>query len=74
MRLFTLFVRWNAVSAFLLVFALVAAYGGDRGGLRFESTFERGELYRTQGGLYRVAVMSGTWREMGRQYGGLLGE
>ena len=74
MHIFNLFERGRALSVLLALSVLMAACGGggDGSGLRLESTFEQGELYRTPSGLYRVAVVRGPWREMGRQYGGLL--
>lgn len=39
--------------------------------LELISTFEGGRLYRA--GKFNVLVLNGTYREMGRQYGGLIG-
>jgi hypothetical protein len=39
--------------------------------LEFVSIFEGGRLYKA--GKFNVVVLNGTYREMGRQYGGLLG-
>ncbi|MBR1368983.1 hypothetical protein RJ53_05490 [Methanocalculus chunghsingensis] len=36
--------------------------------------FEGGQAYRTGSDLYHVLHLSGSWMEMGRQYGGLVGD
>ena len=46
----------------------------ERIGLIFTSEFEGGQAYRTSSDLFRVLNLTGSWREMGRQYGGLAGE
>ncbi len=38
------------------------------------ATFEGGTAYRTSDNVYWVLSLTGTWREMGRQYGGLVRE
>ncbi len=40
--------------------------------LREVTTFEGGIAYRTQGDTYWALSLSGSWEEMGRQYGGLV--
>ncbi|MCX5748863.1 MAG: C45 family autoproteolytic acyltransferase/hydrolase [Candidatus Saganbacteria bacterium] len=40
--------------------------------LRKAAVFEGGILYRTANDKFYVPVLKGSWREMGRQYGGLL--
>ena len=67
----------------LVVFLAVvcSACGGSSDGgsapLDFVQSFEGGTHYRTKGeggaGRFDVVVLRGEWREMGRQYGGLLG-
>jgi hypothetical protein len=38
------------------------------------TTFEGGTAYKTSDNIYWVLNLTGTWREMGRQYGGLVRE
>lgn len=38
------------------------------------TTFEGGTAYKTSDNIYWVLSLTGTWREMGRQYGGLVRE
>lgn len=43
-------------------------------GLLFTGEYEGGQAYRTSSDLFHVLNLTGSWREMGRQYGGLTGE
>jgi len=43
----------------------------EGGALREGASFEGGTAYRTADDIYRVLNLSGSWREMGRQYGAL---
>ena len=46
--------------------------GEKKGTLRKVKTFEGGTAYKTNDGIYWVLNLTGSWREMGRQYGGLV--
>jgi hypothetical protein len=61
------------LAAGLALLALTAASCSSSGGLSPEYSYGEADLYRTEGGAYRIAVLRGSWSEMGRQYGGLLG-
>jgi len=56
---------------FVLLLVAVSAWGGNEGGLILAGTFEGGRSWRSPVGGYAVLSLSGSWREMGRQYGGL---
>ncbi|HEX2987309.1 MAG TPA: C45 family peptidase [Chloroflexota bacterium] len=47
---------------------------GSESSLTEIKTFEGGTAYRTSDDAYWVLSLNGTWREMGRQYGGLVGD
>ena len=75
------FKRLLARAAALLIAALLIAGcsgSSSRSNLIYLDSFEGGALYRTTGeggaGTFKVLVLSGSWREMGRQYGYLMRE
>lgn len=52
----------------------VSSADPERSGLLFINEFEGGHAYRTPSETFLVLDLRGSWREMGRQYGGLAGE
>lgn len=59
----------------VLCLALLVALTGCRStDLTEVSTFEGGGAYRTADDIYWVLSLSGSWKEMGRQYGGLVAD
>lgn len=55
--------------SFIFLFSIYAAEE-KREGLTFIKEFEGGKLY--QSGIFDVVILKGTYRQMGRQYGGLV--
>lgn len=47
---------------------------GNESKLHMVAAFEGGAAYKTSDNIYWVLKLTGTWREMGRQYGGLVRE
>jgi hypothetical protein len=87
-RIFSVFIKRSFHTLVLILpLLLVLNAGGcsdssspdksDPTGLRLVAVFENGTLYRTTGegggAAFNVLVLRGSWREMGRQYGYLLG-
>jgi hypothetical protein len=73
--------RFLARATALLFAALLIAgcsSSSSQPNLTYLDSFEGGVLYRTTGeggsGTFKVLVLSGSWREMGRQYGYLMRE
>lgn len=62
------------VCAYALVFLFfVPACGGGSGQEDEARYFENARAVRTESGTYWVLELAGTWQEMGRQYGSLMG-
>lgn len=56
---------------FISLVGAVFAWGKPNEGLVLTDTFEGGRAWRSSVGGYMVLSLSGSWREMGRQYGRL---
>lgn len=70
-------VKVPAIFRMLIVIVLLAATASSPAtcsGRDTEREFEGGEAYRTGEGMYWVLSLRGAWRQMGRQYGGLVGD
>ena len=70
LRTHRVFARGIAVLAVLVAVAVVSVRCGAHGVERFEG----GTAHKTDAGAHWVLTLKGTWREMGRQYGGLVGD
>lgn len=57
-----------------LVFTACGKDDGPPNDLQFVKSIPGAESYRTANGVYPVLRLSGSWRDMGRQYGELAGE
>lgn len=57
----------------LMVLLLFPGCGGSDGQGGSTRSFENGRAERTVSGTYWVLDLAGSWLEMGRQYGGLMG-
>lgn len=60
---------WSVVFCLALLASLTGCSSADSTEV---STFEGGTAYRTADDIYWVLDLSGSWKEMGRQYGGLV--
>ena len=70
LRTHRIFARGIAVLAVLVAVAVVSVRCGAHGVERFEG----GTAHKTDADAHWVLTLKGTWREMGRQYGGLVGD
>lgn len=57
---------------YLTVFIVGCSGHGNESSLTQIKKFEGGTAYKTSDDFYWVLALNGTWREMGRQYGGLV--
>ncbi|MGI5835742.1 MAG: hypothetical protein ACOX87_04515 [Chloroflexota bacterium] len=72
-------VRALEIAALAMLIALTGLFAGcaprgNESSLKEMKSFEGGTAYRTSGDAYWVLTLNGTWRAMGRQYGGLVGD
>ena len=71
-------IKWRGIYPLLIVIIcvvlLVALIGYPCADPAEVSTFEGGAAYRTADDIYWVLTLSGSWKEMGRQYGGLVAD
>jgi predicted choloylglycine hydrolase len=66
---------WSVVLCLALLAGLTGCEDNpDLPELTEVSTFEGGTAYRTEDDIYWVLSLSGSWKEMGRQYGGLVAD
>lgn len=65
------FFLWSMVF-YLALFVLTSCGGGGSSGSDSRS-FQQGRAERTETGKYWIVDVSGSWLDMGRQYGGLMG-
>lgn len=71
--------RTQVASIFIILTMMVlstVSLGSGQGGagrkLNLDRSFEGGSAYRTEDDIYWVLELSGSWLQMGRQYGGLV--
>lgn len=65
--------RLHIYAAALILLFIISACGGGDGQENESRYFENGQAVPTASGTYWVLDLAGTWMEMGRQYGGLMG-